>query len=197
MLFKNRKDVPPEVAAAGLGKWYAKLDDRDRVRLGRYLKAADTSSARAFIASVMDAALEDENAVTAVTVGEAADEAGLSGISLYDVNERLIEAYFGAGRYDDCLAACDRGLRLFGEHRDEIVGRAGGTVPKDMMCRNYRINVLVGIMYDYDAGDAALREYFDDGLITADELEHRLNSNRIFRLQKTFDGIYAVTYKDE
>lgn len=197
MLFKNNKDVPPEAAAAGLGNWYSKLDDRDRVRLGRYLGSADTSSAAAFMTSVMDAAAADENHGFAVTVGELSDTLRLSDLQRYDVNERLIVAYFNTQRYDECLSACEKGLQMFSKHRKEIVRQAGGEMPAEMMCRNYKVNVLVGVMYDYDEGDRALEEFHGMGLIDEHELEYRKNGNRIFRLQKTFDGIYAVRYKDE
>ena len=81
--------------------------------------------------------------------------------------------------------------------KKELFARAGGEIPGDKGCRNYKLNVLVGVIYDYDGGDKALDEYYEMGLITKDDLEFRKKSNTIFKLQKAFDGVYAVRVKDE
>ncbi|UAL07156.1 MAG: hypothetical protein KRP56_04755 [Candidatus Methanogranum gryphiswaldense] len=196
MLFNKNKDTPPEVSAVGLGKWYSELSDQNKVKLGRYLKCADTSSKFAFVMSVLDQAIADGNFGFAVTIGEMGKEAKFNNIQHYDINEKLVLAYYNSKKYDECLLACNEGLSMLPKLKKDIFARSGGEIPSDIYCRNYKMNVLVGIFFDYDEGDKALDEYFDMGLISKEDLEYRKQSNKIFKLQRTFDGIYAVKIKD-
>lgn len=41
-----------------------------------------------------------------------------------------------------------------------------GTYPEAVNCRNYMINVVVGVKKDYDAADGILDGFVQDGLIT-------------------------------
>jgi hypothetical protein len=196
MFFKKDKDIPAEVAAVDLGKWYSGLSDQDKVKLGRYLKDADTSSVASFFKSVMNKMIEDENESIAVTAGSYAMSLNMDDISRYDINEKLILAYYGMKKYDECLEACKFGLSMIPSVKPILFERSGGKIPGDVYCRNYTLNVLVGIFFDYDAGDAALDEFLKLGLISEEDLEYRKQSNKIFRLQRTFDGIYTIKIKD-
>jgi hypothetical protein len=75
--------------------------------------------------------------------------------------------------------------------------RNGGSLPEKIQCRNYTINVLVGIYGDYDAGDAALDRFLEMGLISEEDVGYRKQSHKIHRLQRTFDGIFSVKLKDQ
>lgn len=197
MLFGKDKDVPGEVSKVGLGKWYLNLSDQNKVRLGRYLKDSDTSSQMKFLLSVMDGALKDENDAFVVTVGEYAAGIAHGDMEKYDVNEKLVLAYYNLKKYDECLKCCDLGLSLVPKVKKELFARAGGNIPENIYCRNYKLNVLVGIMFDYDNGDKALDEYCEMGILSKEDLEYRKQSNRIFRLQRTFDGLYAIKIKED
>ncbi len=196
MFLKKNTDMPSQIVAVGLGNWYSELSDQNKVKLGRYLKDVDTSSKCSFVISLMDSILADENYRFAVIVGSLGKSISIKGIQKYDFNERLILAYYGSDMYNECLSACDEGLSMVSDFKDRIFERSDGKIPADMCCRNYKVNVLVGIMFDYDAGDKALDDYYEMGLISKEDLDYRKQSNKIFRLQKTFDGIYAVRVKD-
>ncbi|MDR0508551.1 MAG: hypothetical protein LBG63_01815, partial [Candidatus Methanoplasma sp.] len=73
----------------------------------------------------------------------------------------------------------------------------GGSLPEAIMCRNYTVNVLTGIRSDYDAGDAALERFYEIGLISKEDLMYRKQSLKIHRLQRTFDSIYVLKFKDQ
>ncbi len=196
-MFGKDKDVPAEVSKAGLGKWYGGLSDQDKIKLGRYLKSADSSSPVRFMISVSDAAIKDENYAFAASVGKDGMSMARTDLEKYDVNEKYLVALYYSCKYTECLEQCDLGLSMVPKLKKELFARAGGDIPGDMMCRNYKLNVLVGVIYDYDGGDKALDEYYEMGLITKEDLEFRKKSNTIFKLQKAFDGIYAVRIKDE
>lgn len=197
MLFNKNKDVPQKVAAVDLGKWYSELSDQNKVKIGRYLDGADPSSKFSFVISLMDQAIKDENYGLVITVGEMGKALRFSDIQHYDINERLIVAYYNSKKYDECIAACEEGLSMVPKLKKELFKRSEGEIPSDMYCRNYKMNVLVGIFFDYDSGDKALDDYFEMGLISKEDLEYRKQSNKIFRLQRTFDGIYTIKVKDD
>lgn len=197
MLFGKNKDVPPEVAAVSLGKWYSELSDQNKVKLGRYLKIADTSSKYDFIISVMDKAIDDHNYSLAALVGAMGKDLKLHDLQHYDVNERMVLAYYNLEKYEECLACCEEGLAMVSSLKKQIFERSGGEIPDDMYCRNYKINVLIGVEYDYDAGDKALDEFYEMGILSKEDLDYRKQSTKIFRLQKTFDAIYTVKVKDD
>lgn len=198
MLFASGKE-PAKVREAGLAKWYYSLTDADRVKLGRYLDYADASSKGAFMASVEMQAVEDHNYAFAVLVGEHALAESLTPAERFSANEGLVLAYFNLPDYDSCVAACDTGLAQL---RDPAVMEAlraknRGQLPAVLHCRSCKLNVVVGVRYDYDEGERILDQYLADGLIDAKELFYRKQSIKIFRLQKTFDGIYAIKEKDQ
>lgn len=195
-MFGKSENVPGEISEVGLRKWYSGLSDRDKVRLNRYLGGSDRSSAVAFYVSVIKASNNDHNYALSILVGEQALSTKLSDREKFDINEELILAYFGSGRYDDCEKHCDMGLSMLKFLQEKILKENGGVLPERLVCRNYKINVVVGVRYDYDEGDRILDKYFEDGLISKEDLEYRKQSHKIYRLQKTFDGIYSLKLKE-
>jgi hypothetical protein len=197
MLFDRSKGVPAEVTKVGLSSWYNKLNDQEKVKLGRYLSGSDTSSKTAFAVSVMKRANEDHSFSISAVTGENVLGSGLKDKERFEVLEEIILAYFGLAKYDECLESCEQGLKLIPKLLDGLKADNGGSVPEKLNCRNYKINVLVGVRYDYDEGDKALEEFHRMGILSQDDLEFRKRSHKIFRLQKSFDGIFSVKVKDE
>ncbi|MDR2698194.1 MAG: hypothetical protein LBB30_00750 [Candidatus Methanoplasma sp.] len=196
MIFGRQKDIPEEISKVKLGEWYSGMSDQDKVRTGRYIRGSDTSSALNFTLSLMRKANQEENSSAAVLAGENILKARLKEIERFDVLEEIIPAYYGVKRYDDCLRCCEEGIATLCGRMGEIKGRNGGSLPERIMCRNYTINVLVGIYGDYDAGDEALDRFCGMGLISEEDVEYRKQSHKIHRLQRTFDGIFSVKLKD-
>ncbi|MDR3075381.1 MAG: hypothetical protein LBU30_05020 [Candidatus Methanoplasma sp.] len=197
MIFSRQKDIPDEVSRAGLGTWYSALSDQNKVKLGRYLKGADTSSALGFSLSVMNGANKEDNHSLTILIGENILRNKLTGIETFEVLERLIPAYFGAKRYDECLKYCEEGINILQKTADDIRLNNGGKLPDNIMCRNYTINVLVGAYGDYDAGDEALDRFGEMGLISEEDVKYRKQSHKIHKLQRTFDGIFSVKLKEK
>ncbi|MDR2845785.1 MAG: hypothetical protein LBV63_00725 [Candidatus Methanoplasma sp.] len=196
MLFDRSKGVPAEVSKVDLTSWYNKLNDQEKVKLGRYISGSDTSSKAAFAVSVMKKANEDHSFSISAVTGENILASGPKDADRFDVLEEIILAYYGMSKYDECLESCESGLKLVPKLLNDIKARNGGVVPERLNCRNYKINVLVGIRYDYDAGDRALEEFHKLGILSAEDMEFRKRSHRIYRLQKSFDGIFSVKIKD-
>jgi hypothetical protein len=196
-MFRDKsKDVPVEIKKAGMSEWYASLNDVNRVKLGRYITDANVSSKVNFCMDVMKRANADENYSVANIIGEYILE-DTKGLVRFDVLEELILADFGVKKYEECLKHCDEGLDLISEYKNKIIERNNGELPERIVCRNYTINVLVGINSNYDAGDAALERFYELGLISEEDLNFRKQSHKIHKLQRVFDGIYAVKLKDQ
>ena len=193
MLFSRHKDIPVEISKVKLSEWYSGLNDKDKVKIGRYLKDSDTSSALNFSLSVMRKANEEENYSLSVLVGENIIAQDLKAIERFDVLEAIIPAYFGTCKYDICLKCCEEGLSILQKNMEEIKKRNSGSLPENIMCRNYTINVLIGAYNDYDRADAALDRFFEMGLISEEDVEYRKRSHKIHKLQRTFDGIFSAT----
>lgn len=197
MIFGKHEGIPQEIKAVGLDKWYSRLDDRDKIKLGRYLGMCDTSSEIAFYLSVIRDSNKDGNHPFSVVVGESALQKKMKDIDRFLILEEMIVSYFEMKDYDACFDCCNRGLDLLVKVRDQVLSRNGGELPQVLNCRSYKINVQVGIRFDYDGGDRTLDEYFEMGLISPEDLEFRKQSHKIYRLQKSFDGIYSIKIKDE
>ena len=193
MFFNRQKDVPAEILKVKLNEWYSGLSDTDKVKIGRYLRESDTSSALNFSLSVMNKADEEENYPLAVLVGENILKQDLREIERFDVLESIIPAYFGSCRYDVCLKCCEEGLSTLQKNIEEIKKRNGGVLPESIMCRNYTINVLIGAYDKYEEADAALDRFFEMGLISEEDVKYRKQSHKIHKLQRTFDGIFSAT----
>ena len=110
-----------------------------------------------------------------------------------------IPALYNMEEYDRCDKACDRGLALLKEKgvMERVLKDNGGVLPESLYCRNYKLNVAVGVHYDYDEGDRLLEQFEKDGLISHEEVEYRKQGIKTFRLQKTFDSIFSIKEKDE
>lgn len=200
MLGFGSKDTPEKVRKVGLNKWYSTLSSSDKVKLGRYLDKADPSSVSAFIVSVIDQAVEDHNYKFVASVYDGLKDIPLSDIERYDINDAAVVGLYNMEDYDRCVELCDIGLGLLKNKDvfDHVMAR--GTedipIPNDINCRNYKLNVVVGIHFDYDAGDKLLLEFEDMGLITPEDVEYRRNGIKTFRLQRTFDNIFNVKEKE-
>lgn len=191
------KDVPAEIDKVGMSKWYSELSDRDKVKLKRYIEGSDTASELSFCKDVIAKANEDHNYLLSIVVGDHVMKSKkLSLIDRFDIMEYLVLAHYGTEKYQECLDLCNEGLALIPKIKEDLMKRNSGELPATINCRNYKINVLVGVFFDYDAGDAALDEFYEMGLISKEDLDYRKRSNKIYRLQKTFDGIYSVKLKE-
>ena len=190
-----KRDVPPEVASAGVSKWYSSLDDQNKVRLGRYLKDCDTSSKISFFSSVAELSLKDENFKFASVIG---DTHGLK-MDAYEefmFNELMIDAYIGTERYDDAKRLCNTNLEMFPKIESEYRKDNNG-IPQRMNCRNRLIDVLVGVEVNYDQAFIELERFFKMGLIDREGFDYRVQSLKVHRLQRTFDGVYTFRKKEE
>lgn len=200
MLGFGKKDVPEKVRRLGLGKWYGSLSENDKVKLGRYVDGANDSSESAFFVSVIRQAVEDHNYKFVASLYDSIMEVFKDDIERFDVNDAAILGFYNMEEYDRCLALCDIGLDLLKKKPvfDHVMshGTADLPIPNDINCRNYKLNIIVGIKFDYDQGDKLLIEFEDMGLITAEDVEHRRNSIKTFRLQRTFDNIFNIKEKE-
>jgi len=197
MIFNRQKNIPEEISKVRLGDWYTGLSDQDKVRIGRYLKDPDTSSALNFTLSVMRDANKEDNCHVTILAGENILKSKLSEIERFDVLEEMIPAYYAAKRYDDCMRCCDEGIGMIPDLMEKLKERNGGCLPDNIMCRSYTINVLIGGFGDYDAADAALDKFCEMGLISEEDVAYRKQSHKIHKLQRTFDGIFGVKLKDQ
>jgi len=197
MVFGRQKDIPKEISKVKLTEWYSGLSDQNKVKIGRYLETSDTSSALNFSLSVMRNANQEENYSVAVITGENIFNNNPEGIEKFDVLEEIIPAYYGVKKYDECLKCCGDGIEILSGIMEQIKKRNGGSLPERIMCRNYTINVLIGIHGDYEAGDAALDKFFDMGLISKEDVEYRKQSHKVHKLQRTFDSVFTVKFKDQ
>lgn len=184
--------VPEKISSIGLSDWFGTLSDQDRVRLKRYTDKADGTDAASFVTGVILAAVADSNYKFAAKVADTTASFVTGGFQVFDFNEASVLAYYNTERYDDCLARCEYGLGMLKDPEIRAhVANADGTFPETLNCRNYKINVMVGIRRQYDESFAVLDQFAADGLISADEARMRKDSIRTFRLQRTFEGIFA------
>ncbi|WP_400219784.1 hypothetical protein [Methanomethylophilus alvi] len=195
----GNRDIPEKIREAKLSKWYGTLSDTDKVKLNRYMDGADPSSASAFICSVSKLANDDHNYKFVAFLAESTEDIRMDGIQRFYVNEVSIPALYNMEEYDRCDKACDRGLALLKEKgvMERVLKDNGGVLPESLYCRNYKLNVAVGVHYDYDEGDRLLEQFEKDGLISHEEVEYRKQGIKTFRLQKTFDSIFSIKEKDE
>jgi hypothetical protein len=195
MLLK-KDGVPKEVSVAGTVKWYSSLSDKDKAKLNRYLKDADTSSAHSFMSSVAAAALADENYAFAASVCEGCLNDGSTDMQRFAITEMHIEACMGTKRYDDAKRLCEHNLRTFPYVKDAILKKNGGTLP-EIACRNRYFDVIVGVESGYDEAFVLLDRFLDMELISREDHAYRKQSLKIRRLQRSFDGVFTYSYKDQ
>ena len=193
-------NVPPKVKSAKLGKWYESLSDQDRVKLNRYLDFADGSDPAAFITTVIMAAIDDHNYKFSAKVADTVPDLKFTPEQGFDINEAVILAYFNIERYDECLERCDAGLALLKDPAVQAHVRSrteDGSYPEAINCRNYKINVVVGVKNDFDAAPVILDSFVADGLISEEEANYRKESIKTYKLQRTFDGIFSNVPKSQ
>ncbi|MCL2786636.1 MAG: hypothetical protein FWD81_05415 [Methanomassiliicoccaceae archaeon] len=187
------RDLDERMARMGLGEWYSSLSDRDRVKIERY--AGPELSPYAFLLSAGTAAIADENHPFACLVLEACLPMSVTDMDTFTVTESLIDACIGAKRYDDAKQLCENNLSLYPKVSVEIKERNGGRVPEKLCCRNRYVDIVVGIESGYDEAFRLLDRFLDMELISAEEHALRVQSLKIRRLQRSFDGVYTYTYK--
>lgn len=196
MLFKKNDDIPQKIKAAKAESWYRKLSEQDKMKLSRYLDSADGSGFYDFFISVIDLSLADDNPKFAVVLCEQIyEESELTDYQKFNVNERIIDAYIGAARYEDAKAACEANLNLYPTIKDELIRDKGG-IPQNLNFRNRYIDILVGIDSSYDLAFEMLGKYNKMGILDDDELQYRINSLKTHRLQRVFDGVYSYRPKE-
>ncbi|MGI5965002.1 MAG: hypothetical protein ACOX8L_04030 [Candidatus Methanomethylophilaceae archaeon] len=187
MLF--RKDVPKEISAVKLSKWYNGLDDRNKNRLSRYIEGADVSSRADFLRDVISKAYADENYAAAILIGEAAESMDLTKKELFFISEEYILALYAGKNYGEAKRLCCRNLEFIPELYSDIV--VDGVIPERMPCRNRLIDIMVLAEKDYDGADRMLERYCEMGILSEEDLFYRRQSLKIHRLQRTFDGIFT------
>lgn len=195
----GNRDVPEKVRSAGLSKWYGTLSDADRVKLNRYLDRADPSDPSAFICSVSKLASDDHNYRFVSFLYGTSDDVKMDDIQRFRIIEAAIPALYNTEEYDRCDLACDRGLELLSKPKvmEQVLVDGGGVLPESLYCRNYKLNVAVGVRFDYDEGDRLLDEFEKRGLISSEDVAYRKQGIKVFRLQRTFDSIFSIKEKDE
>lgn len=193
MFFK--KDVPKEVSAVKLSKWYSSLDDRNKVRLSRYVSGADTSSKAAFLKDIMSKANAEDNYATAVIVGEFMETQKFNNAERFDLTEEYIEALFGSNDVENVKTMCLRNIDLVSELISHILGESGN-IPDNISCRNRLIDILVGIEADYDTAYAMLDRFNELNILSDEDLEYRKQSLKVHRLQRTFDSIFSYEFTE-
>lgn len=193
MFFK--KDVPREVSAVKLSKWYDALDDRNKTRLSRYVTGANTSSKGAFLLDLMLKANAEENYAAAVVVGEFAETQKFNNAERFDLTEAYIEALFGNDDVNGAKNMCLRNLELVSELYSHIIDK-NGEIPENISCRNRLIDILVGTEKDYDGAHAMLERFNKMNILSDEDLEYRNQSLKVHRLQRTFDSIYSYKFTE-
>jgi hypothetical protein len=193
MFFK--KDVPREVSAVKLSKWYDALDDRNKTRLSRYVTGANTSSKGAFLLDLMLKANAEENYAAAVVVGEFAEIQKFNNAERFDLTEAYIEALFGNDDVNGAKNMCLRNLELVPELYSHIIDK-NGEIPENISCRNRLIDILVGTEKDYDGAHAMLERFNKMKILSDEDLEYRNQSLKVHRLQRTFDSIYSYKFTE-
>ena len=184
--------VPEHIVDLKLEDWYSSLSDAARMKLSRYLDKAESSSNYTFFSSIIDCALSDENPKFAVFMClQIYDICDMDDYQRFLINEKLIDAYIGAERYEDAKAACDANLEHYPIVKERFISDNGGILPKRINFRNRYIDIIVGIDSAYDLAFDMLEKYKDMGLIDAEEYDYRVNSLKTHRLQKIFDGVYS------
>ncbi|MCQ2084804.1 MAG: hypothetical protein MJZ21_01495 [archaeon] len=200
MLGFGNKDIPEKVVKAGLKKWYNALAEPDKVKLKRYLDKADASSASSFVLSVFSQAIEDANYRFVGSMYDTVRDIKMSDCERFDINDAAVLGAFNSEDYKRCLQLCDIGLELLKKKEvfDHVMAKGvNGAIPDEINCRNHKLNIIVGVYFDYDEGDRLLLQFQDMGLITAEDVEYRRNGIKTFRLQRTFDNVFNIKEKDQ
>ncbi len=197
MLFNKSKDVPKEVAAVKLDKWYATLDDQNHVKLNRYLKDADTSSKYAFFLSVITASNADENWKFTSYIGESAIESTKSDYEKFTITNLVINALTYANFNEEAKELCKQNLDIYPSVAKEVCAENNGKPPLSLPCRNRLIDILIGVDANYEEANEMLDLFRSLDLIDDEELALRKQSLKIHRMQRTFDSMFTLEPKKE
>ncbi|MCQ2056066.1 MAG: hypothetical protein MJY64_01140 [archaeon] len=192
MSFERRNLVLDAVKKVHLESWYMNLEDRDKIRLERYVSSSNTVSTYEFLMSIIHESLKDKNheftAFLCQNIGKLTE---MSDYQRFEVNEIFIDSCAEIGRYDDLKAACEMNFNLFEKVKTKILEDNNGTYPLKLNFRNKYIDVIVGVDSNYDLGFEMLRKYKEMGLLDAEEFRFRCKSLNVHRLQRVFDGVYT------
>ena len=183
------RGVPKEISAVKLKKWFKSLDERDGNRISRYTSGADTSSQIAFITDIMSKANAEENYAVALIAGEFGNSLDMNEDERFDFLNEYIESLFFSG--DSCRAKdlCHENLELVPKVLTSMTAEG---IPERMPCRNRLIDILVGVEGDYDGANEMLVRFNEMNILSDEDLEFRIQSLRIHRLQRTFDSVFTL-----
>ena len=183
------RGVPKEISAVKLKKWFKSLDERDGNRISRYASGADTSSQIAFITDIMSKANAEENYAVALIAGEFGNSLDMNEDERFDFLNEYIESLFFSG--DSCRAKdlCHKNLELVPKVLTSMTAEG---IPERMPCRNRLIDILVGVEGDYDGANEMLVRFNEMNILSDEDLEFRIQSLRIHRLQRTFDSVFTL-----
>lgn len=185
-----RKSVPKEISDVKLKKWFRSLDERDQNRISRYAKDANTSSQISFLTEVMSKANADENYKVSLIAGELGDTLKMDVYEKFEFRNEYIEALFGSGEADKAKELCLENLELVPK---VLVHIDDDGLPENIPCRNRLIDILVGVEGDYDGANEMLIRFNEMNILSEEDLEYRLQSLRIHKLQRTFDSVFSLT----
>ncbi len=188
-----RKSVPKEISDVKLKKWFRSLDERDQNRISRYATDANTSSQISFLTEVMSKANADENYKVSIIAGELGDTLKMDDNERFEFRNEYIEALFGSGEVEKAKETCLENIELVPKVLDNIVVDG---VPENIPCRNRLIDILVGVEGDYDGANEMLVRFNEMKILSEEDLEYRLQSLKVHKLQRTFDSVFSLTPKE-
>lgn len=190
-----RKDVPKEISAVKLSKWYDSLEERDKNRLSRYVEGADTSSKAAMIADMMSRANAEANSPVSIILGEFAETQNFAPAERFRIIEEYILALFEKDDVCKAKEMCLRNLDIVPGILPQILGK-DGKIPEFMPCRNRLIDIMAGVEKDYEGAMDMLDRFNSIGILSDEDLAFRKQSLRVHRLQRTFDSIYSYQFTE-
>ncbi len=190
------QETPAEISSVGLDDWYGSLDDRNKVKVKRYLADIDTTSKQDFLVDLMKRSADDHNFGLSKIAGAYALGQDLSDYDRFSITESYIDGLFNGEDFEETKIQCCNNLDLFPSVKDRFLNENGGSLPKTIYCRNRLIDVMVGVESDYEGAYEALDEFVRIGIMDASELDYRKQSLKIHRMQSTFDNVFSLRPKE-
>ncbi len=191
-------DAAKTMADAGLEEWYQSLDGQSKRILSRYVgRASAASGPKGALLSMAKSANDEENHDFALTLALKGLE--MPGDEMEDLllDEERITALVERNRHEEAKEACLQSLERFPRLTGRLKEMNQGRIPKKLACRNRLIDIMVGIEGDYESAKSLLQDFVDKGIMEPSELELRLNSLQIHRMQRSLDAIYTVRFKKD
>ncbi len=191
-------DAARTMADAGLEEWYQSLDEQSKRILSRYAgRASAGSGPKGALLSMAKSANDEENHDFALKLAQKGLE--LPGDEMDDLflDEERITALVERSRHEEAKEACLRSLERFPRLAERLKEMNQGRIPQKLACRNRLIDIVVGIEGDYESAKGLLHDFVDKGIMDPSELELRLNSLQVHRLQRSLDAIYTVRFKED